>query len=113
MSGSQIPIATLKERVRIDKRIETALPEGGTEVSFLALSTVWARIHARPAVFQLMGDARAGAATHMAVVRRRTDLTPGDRLVWGNRILEILWVEDLEGNKRYTSCGCMEARGIG
>lgn len=113
MSAREDPIGTLTERVRIEQRLETTLPEGGTDISFLPLATVWARVHARPGSFSVTAEARASAATHIVVMRRRTDVRPGDRLAWGGRTLEILWCEDLEGVRRFTSCGCRETRGIG
>lgn len=113
MTASANTIATLNQRVGIEQRTETLLPEGGHAVVFVPLATVWARVHARPGILQTDADARASVATHQIVMRYRRDVSPGDRFDWQGRKLEVLWAEDLEGRKGFLNCGCTQVQRIG
>jgi len=42
------------------------------------------------------------------VLRFRTDLAPGDRVVYRGRDLEIAALADINGRRAYLSCQCSE-----
>ena len=64
------------------------------------------------AAHRCRGDARATGAgetiTHSVVLRFRTDLRPGDRIVYRGATLELVGVADLNGRRAYLSCQCSE-----
>jgi SPP1 family predicted phage head-tail adaptor len=107
------PVGSLTDRVALQRKVATGEDEGGTAITFVPIATVWARV--RP-VAQRLGqsaDGRAVTLTHTAVMRFRTDVVPGDRLVFRGRNLEIVGAEDLNGHRAYLSCTCTETGQVG
>ena len=108
MSAQAPAIGTLRDRATLYRKDETPGPDGGHETVFVPLATVWARVHARAASRADFADARGASATHTVVMRHRTDLVPGDRIVSRGRALDLLSVEDLNGRRAYITCACAE-----
>ena len=108
MSADTPTIGALRDRVQLFHKDETATPDGGQEVFFVPLATVWARVHTHAATHRDFADARGAGATHTVTLRHRADLAPGDRITWRGRALELLSVEDLNGRRAYLSCACAE-----
>ncbi|WP_422363178.1 phage head closure protein [Pyruvatibacter mobilis] len=85
-------IGTLRERVSIQERSETS--DGGGGVSF-----TWANIDTNPTVSarveplrgfeQLQGLGLQGRVTHRVTLRYRSDVTIGNRFLWGTTGLEV------------------------
>lgn len=103
------PVGSLRDRVQLQRREMTLLPEGGHETLFMPLAGVWARVRARSARMGRESDGRAAATTHVVTLRFRADLKPGDRIVYRGRALEIVSTEDINGRRAYLSCLCVEA----
>jgi SPP1 family predicted phage head-tail adaptor len=102
------PLGSLTDRVQLLKRDVSAEPEGGEITTFVPLATVWARVRplaARPAE---TADGRTVSITHSAVLRYRTDFSPGDRLVYAGRKLDVVSAADLNGRRAYLSCTLSE-----
>jgi SPP1 family predicted phage head-tail adaptor len=97
------PLGTLTDRVQLLKRDVTAEPEGGEITTFVPLATVWARIRTLSARQSATADGRGVTITHSAVLRYRTDLAPGDRLVFAGRKLDVIGAADLNGRRAYLS----------
>ena len=76
-------LASLRDRVQL-RCIATSArdDEGGTTTTFVPLATVWARVRQLTARQGDSADGRAVLLTHSVVLRYRTDLVPGDRLVY-------------------------------
>jgi SPP1 family predicted phage head-tail adaptor len=109
MSETRIPpLGTLTDRVTLQRKITTEEPEGGELAVFTTLSTVWARVRQLSARQAFADDARGQSITHSVVLRFRTDLTPGDRIVYRGRNLEIAGLADINGRRAYLSCQCSE-----
>jgi len=103
------PLGALRDRVQIRRRDMADDGEGGFAVSYFPLATVWARVRqlaGRPAS---LADGRVSSITHSVVLRFRTDISPGDRLVFEGRNLEVVSAGDLNGRRAYLSCTCSEA----
>lgn len=102
------PLGSLTDRVSLFKRDVSAEPEGGEITTYVPLATVWARVRALSARPAATADGRAVSITHSAVLRYRTDLAPGDRLVHAGRNLEVIGAADLNGRRAYLSCTLSE-----
>jgi SPP1 family predicted phage head-tail adaptor len=109
MTPTAPPLGSLTDRVQLFKRDVSAEPEGGEITTYVPLATVWARVRllsARPAE---TADGRGAVLTHSAVLRYRTDFSPGDRLVYAGRKLELIAAADLNGRRAYLSCTLSES----
>lgn len=108
MSETLPPLGTLTDRVTLKRRIVSAEDEGGHAAIYSTLATVWARVRQLSARQAYADDARGQGVTHGVVIRFRTDLKPGDRIVYRGRTLEIEAMADLNGRRAYLSCQCAE-----
>jgi SPP1 family predicted phage head-tail adaptor len=102
------PLGTLTDRVQLKQRLTTNEDEGGEVAVFNPLATVWARVRPLAARQISEGDARGAGASHSVVLRFRTDVSPGDRIVYRGRSLDVLAANDLNGRRAYLSCLCTE-----
>jgi SPP1 family predicted phage head-tail adaptor len=48
------------------------------------------------------------AISHSVVLRFRSDVSPGDRIVYRGRNLDVVSTADLNGRRAYLSCACSE-----
>jgi SPP1 family predicted phage head-tail adaptor len=48
------------------------------------------------------------AISHSVVLRFRNDVSPGDRIVYRGRNLDVVSAADLNGRRAYLSCACSE-----
>jgi SPP1 family predicted phage head-tail adaptor len=102
------PLGTLTDRVELQRRSASAEDEGGASAVFTPLATVWARGRALGTRAAFEADARGQAISHSVVVRFRTDLGPGDRVMYRGLVLEVMSAADLNGRRAYLSCRCVE-----
>lgn len=101
-------IGALRDRIQLFRKEQTQEDEGGHEIVFVPVATVWARVHARPAGLVNFADARGVKTSHSVTLRTRNDLSPGDRIGWRGRVLDVLSVEDMNGRGAFKYCACME-----
>jgi SPP1 family predicted phage head-tail adaptor len=102
------PIGTLTDRVQL-RRLEVAgEDEGGQLAAYLPIATVWARVRQLSARKAIAADARGQTITHSVVMRWRSDLKPGDRILYRGRVLEIERASGMNGRQAYLSCQCVE-----
>ena len=102
------PIGTLTDRVVLKRREMSGEAEGGHNVVFVPMGSVWARVRSLRGRQGVTADGRAVEVSHAVVLRFRRDLKPGDRLVYRGRNLEVVSAADLNGRRAYLSCGCSE-----
>lgn len=110
MSGEAAtpPLGTLTDRLQLMRRTTTDEDEGGELAVFSPLATVWGRVRALTARAAFESDARGTTITHAVVIRFRSDLKPGDRIVYRGATLELVKAADLNGRRAYLSCQCTE-----
>ena len=101
-------VGTLTDRVQLQRKLSASEPEGGEIATYTPLATVWARVRQFSARQAFAEDARGQRVSHGVVLRFRTDLKPGDRVVYRGRQLEIEAVADLNGRRAYLSLQCSE-----
>jgi SPP1 family predicted phage head-tail adaptor len=102
------PLGTLTERVELQSRSATSESEGGIVAVFTPIATVWARVRRLSARQAFVADARGQGITHGVVIRHRSDVKTGDRMIHRGIVLEIVAASDLNGRRAYLSCQCIE-----
>ncbi|HEY8577634.1 MAG TPA: phage head closure protein [Devosia sp.] len=108
MSELVPPLGTLTDRVHL-KRRETAADDGGGHlVLFVPVAHLWARVRSLAGRMGATSDGRAVAISHSVVLRFRTDVKPGDRIIYRGRQLDVVTAADLNGRRAYLSCACTE-----
>ncbi|SDG36907.1 phage head-tail adaptor, putative, SPP1 family [Pelagibacterium luteolum] len=107
------PVGSLRDRVQLQKREMAPMPGGGHETMFFPMTSVWARVRSRSARIMREGDGRAATSTHAVTLRFRKDVSPGDRIVYRGRALEVVEAEDINGRKAYLDCLCVETAVVG
>jgi len=114
VSSERLPaLGTLRERIQLLRKSQTIGPEGGHVTTYIPLATVWARVRSLSGTLTSQADGRASKASHSIVIRFRSDLGPGDRIVYRTRPLEILSASDLNGRRAYLACRCSETEATG
>jgi SPP1 family predicted phage head-tail adaptor len=109
VSEERIPsLGTLTDRVQLRRKVTTSSAAGGELAVFTPLGTVWARVRRLGTRQAFDSDARGQAISHSVAMRFRTDLRPGDRIVYRGHDLEIAAVSDINGRRAYVSCACVE-----
>ena len=108
MTNLNPAIGTLTARVQLQRRITTDEDEGGEVAAFTPIATVWARVRPLTARAAFEADGRGQAISHSVVLRYRTDLKPGDRILYRGQVLCIVGASDLNGQQAYLSCQCSE-----
>ena len=108
MSGRIPPVGTLRHRVQLQQKIMSTEPAGGHATTYVPIATVWASISSKSGGDYRGADSRGAKISHVVMLRFRNDLTVGDRILYGGRSLEILFVKDLNGRKAYLECACQE-----
>jgi SPP1 family predicted phage head-tail adaptor len=109
VSGEPRPsIGTLTDRVQLVRRMTSDEDEGGEIAVFVPIATVWARVRPLGTRAAFEADARGQAISHSVVMRFRTDLKAGDRVIYRGLVLEVMSADDLNGRRAYLSCRCSE-----
>ncbi len=109
MSAKAPPsLGSLRERVELQRKTQTIEGSGGHQNTYVSLASVWARVTSLNGTLGSFGDARAAKVSHSVVLRFRTDLAPGDRVIYRTVPLEIVSAEDLNGRRAYLSCRCLQ-----
>jgi SPP1 family predicted phage head-tail adaptor len=101
-------LGSLTDRVQLLHRDVAGGDDGGTITTYVPLATVWARVRELTTRQGESADGRAVLFTHSVVLRYRSDLLPGDRLVYAGRNLELVAASDLNDRRAYLSCTCSE-----
>lgn len=102
------PLGTLTDRVQLKRREMTSEDEGGHVALFVPVTSLWARVRSLTGRQGTSADGRAVEISHSVVVRFRSDVKPGDRMVYRGRNLDVVSAADLNGRRAYLSCACSE-----
>lgn len=102
------PLGTLTDRVQLKRKVTSSEDEGGEIAVYTPIATVWARVRQLSARQAFADDARGQNVSHSVVMRFRSDLKPGDRIVYRGRNLEIEALGDVNGRRAYLGCQCSE-----
>jgi head-tail adaptor len=83
---------TLRERVEVQRRDGARDAIGGAVGDWVSLGTAWAAIEFDRAGAGVAADA-ADASPWWRVTMRARDISVGDRMLWGGRVLAVRSVE--------------------
>jgi SPP1 family predicted phage head-tail adaptor len=109
VNGENIPaIGTLTDRVQLKRRETLDDGGGGHERIYMPVNSVWARVRSLSGRQGTNADGRTVAVSHSVVLRFRSDVSPGDRIVYRGRNLDVVSTADLNGRRAYLSCACSE-----
>lgn len=109
MSEDRIPpLGTLTDRVQLKRRESLEDGGGGHERIFVPVTNLWARVRSLSGRQGSNADGRMVALSHSVVLRFRSDVAPGDRIVYRGRNLDVVSTADLNGRRAYLSCACSE-----
>lgn len=110
MSGERIPpVGTLTDRVQLRRRESVSDGGGGGhERLYVPIASLWARVRSLSGRQGTNADGRMVAISHSVVMRFRTDVAPGDRLIYRGRNLDVVSTADLNGRRAYLACACSE-----
>lgn len=113
MSARSVAIGTMRDRVQLQRKDMVSEVEGGHSTVFVPLATVWARVTALSGGEAERADARTARISHTVVVRFRTDLKAGDRIIYRGATLDVISASDLNGRRAYLSCKCTQTQVVG
>ncbi|MDE1173861.1 MAG: phage head closure protein [Parvibaculaceae bacterium] len=105
MSGR---IGPLRERVTIEQASMVFDDAGGHTLSWTPIATVWAQVENRSGSEVVVGERIESRGTRRVRIRRRTNIGPGMRLVWGSKVLDIRAVTDSASGAGYIWLICDE-----
>lgn len=98
----------LNARLVLEAPVETPDGQGGVEVDFSALATLWARIEPVSARTDETAGALRRTVTHRIRLRWRDDLAGGMRLRKGGRLFTLLAFRDPDETGQCMLCDCEE-----
>lgn len=102
------PVGTLTDRVLLKRRESQDDGGGGHVRIYMSVAHLWARVRSLTGRQGTNADGRTVAISHSVVLRFRNDVSPGDRIVYRGRNLDVVSAADLDGRRAYLSCGCSE-----
>jgi len=107
--SERIPsIGTLTDRIQLLRREMMSEPGGGHVKVYIPVATVWSRVRPLSGRQGVDADGRGVVMSHAVVMRFRSDVKPGDRVVYRGRKLEVVTAGDVNGRRAYLSCSCAE-----
>ncbi len=99
----------LRNQIVLQHRVETPDGQGGATVTWTEIATVYGHVKDSDGREQLL---REGVITSQGstevIVRYRDDLSVKDRVVFGDRTLNIGSIADVDGKRRALRLACME-----
>jgi SPP1 family predicted phage head-tail adaptor len=109
-----IGIGDLRQRGTLQRRVETSDGQGGVDVTWSLIGSAWMAVDMDGG----SGGEKLGAGsmvTAQALVpvfmRYRADLSVKDRIVLGDRTLDIATMTDVGGRRRWWQLMCAEVQG--
>lgn len=98
----------LRQRLDLETAIATADGAGGSMLSWSFVASLWGDVSPLKADERSIGEGLADLVTHRIVVRKRSNMTAGDRFRLGTRLFRIKALSDPDEDGRYLACLCEE-----
>lgn len=99
-----------RHRVQIQEKSETRDSENALDETWKTIDTVWASVDPIRAVQQFQGRSVGVDATHLVGMDARITISELNRLVFDNRNLEILVIENMQERDFDLVITCKEVR---
>lgn len=94
-------IRKLRERVRIERPVETRDDTGASIQSWQVLATVWADVTPLNGREALMAMQMEDRQSHRVTIRYRTDVTAKMRMIWREETLNIRALRNKDKRRRF------------
>lgn len=101
-------VGAMRERVEIQRRTLAQDDYGGPVESWLTLRTRFAAVESVAGSEPRRAEQPQAQITHRVTLRRDTDVTPADRIRWGERVLNITSILQENRWKDHTVIECRE-----
>lgn len=102
------PIGALRHRVQLEAPSRSPEEAGGAVVVWEPVATLWAEIIPLSGTEVFRADGISTTAAFEVRTRFRPEINPEMRFVFGERVLDIKSVRDIEGRRLWLSCLCEE-----
>lgn len=104
---------TLRNRIEIQKLTRTRDSLGGIVETWARLVEVWANVRMSGAGERMISsvDQEVALVTHRITIRHRTDVSVENRILHGDRVLDIESAVDPDGRRRELVLVCSERVG--
>ena len=100
---------TLRERITIQSDSGNVVNDyGETMPSWTDVATVWANVRAASGRERIAFGQETATLAYVIEIRYRDDIAPDDRVIWGDRALNIESVRDPDGRTRRIVLECSE-----
>jgi len=101
-------IATLRQRVVLERPVRAADYGGGAVETWEQVAEIWAMIKAQSGKEAVEADRLSGTRKADVTIRYRADVAPNMRFRFGDRVLDIHAVLDEDGRRSFLKCSCEE-----
>lgn len=105
---SRASIGALRHRLKLQAANDVSDETGGFDRSYQTIAYVWGRVSPISANMQFIEQRFEQTTVFQVDLRWRSDITPGMRLVFRDRILLIHAVRDADSARRLLTCACEE-----
>lgn len=99
----------LRERLTIQQRTSTPDGQGGRDVEWSTLATVWAKVEPLSGTERVQAGAETAVVSHRVTVRYRSDFDASYRIVWRRRVLEITALVSPDARREWLVVDCAQA----
>lgn len=99
-------IGSLRHRVTLQRRVETLDSGGGVALTWLSIADLWAEVIPLDGGERLQDMRLADRQTYRVRLRHRDDVTPKERFLFMEQIMNIRHVTDVSERGRWLECRC-------
>lgn len=101
-------IGGLRHRVVLQRRLEVADTGGGVTLNWVDIAGLWAEITPLTGGESVQAMRLRPVQNSVIRLRYRDDITPADRLLFGQRVLNIRSVRNVNERSQWLECRCEE-----
>jgi len=94
-------IGALRRRVTLQTPTTVADGGGGFAITWTAVAQMWAQMRTLGGTEVVVADGLQGRVSHEFTIRKRMDVSPSMRIIYGTRLFVIWAVLDRDGPEPY------------
>jgi len=106
---AEITIGELKHRIELQSAAESVGDTGEVTYNWTTYATVYAHVAPISGNERWRREMVGSTVVYRIYIRYRNDVTTKDRVVWGDKTLEIVAVLDLNGDHRWLRLEAVES----
>jgi len=113
-NDKKIHVGELKTQMMLQMKFESRGDDGSIRNVYTYIGNIWTKVapidltSAHEEYFR--NNKILAESTHEITIRYRANISTDMRLIYGNRIFEILGYYEIEGKRDYLKLNCKEAR---